>query len=307
MKKHWKKIVLVLGLILLSVAGYLVYLFQFKEYEVADEEVTAITRESYEIELPDGSVIIIDEDGNVVEQAAGEGAAGENGGSATGGEGSDSSTGTTDGSGNADGSTDGASGDSDGSTSGSGVAGSTGGTSTDSSGNGSAGGNNGSTSPSGGNGSDGTGSTGSDGGTSGSGGNGSGGSGGNGSGGSDNGSGGKVTVAQIKQKYEPTMANIEDQANGRINNLISRAKAEYTAKQSAGESISYPYFYNKYMGAATDLEERTDSAFYAVLGAMKRELKSNGLAESHADTLVSEYEERKEARKSSILKQAAGF
>src|SRR5690606_19944123 len=75
MKKHWKKIVLVLGIIFLSVAGYLVYLFQFKEYDVADEQVDEITKENYEVELPDGSKIIVDGDGNVIEEGAGENSA----------------------------------------------------------------------------------------------------------------------------------------------------------------------------------------------------------------------------------------
>lgn len=300
MKKHWKKIVLVLGIIFLSVAGYLVYLFQFKEYDVADEQVDEITKENYEVELPDGSKIIVDGDGNVIEEGAGENSA----------DGSkDSSSDTTVGtdgnssSGSSSSSSEGGSseGESTGSTSGTaGTSTSNGGTSSGSADKASSSGSNsGST----------TGNTGSNGsGSSNSGKGSAGGSGNSGSGnsGSDAGSG-KVTVAQIKQKYEPSLADIENQANSRINGLVGRAKSEYDSKKAKGESISYGYFYNKYMSAASELEGRTDTVFYAVLGSMKKELKANGLAESHADSLVSEYEARKEQRKSDLISKATGL
>lgn len=299
MKKYWKKIVLVLGIIFLSVAGYLVYLFQFKEYDVADEQVDEITKENYEVELPDGSKIIVDGDGNVIEEGNGEEAEGDS---------KDSSTETASG-------TDGNSSDGSGSSSsegGSSSAGSSSGTAgTSTSNGGTASGGSDKASGSGSNSGSSTGNTGSNGsGSSNSGSGSAGGSGNSGSGnsgsGGDSGSG-KVTVAQIKQKYEPSLADIEGQANSRINGLVGRAKSEYDSKKANGESISYGYFYNKYMSAATELEGRTDTVFYAVLGSMKKELKANGLAESHADSLVSEYEARKEQRKSDLISKATGL
>lgn len=62
--KHWKKILISFITILLIVGGYIVYTFQFKEYDVADIEVTEITKESYNLELPDGTVIDLNEDGD---------------------------------------------------------------------------------------------------------------------------------------------------------------------------------------------------------------------------------------------------
>ena len=299
MKKHWKKIILVLGVLFLCVVGYLIYLFQFKEYDVADEQVDEITKENYEVELPDGSKIIVDGEGNVIEQEAGEGAEDGSEGSATdtasgddGEEGSE--TDGSEGSSSSDGSTGTSTGTAGSSTSNGG---------TTSGGSDKAAGTSGSGSSS-----ENTGSNGSD--SAGSGSGSAGGSGNSGSGdsgsGSDSGSG-KVTVAQIKQKYEPSLADIEGQANARINGLVGRAKSEYDTKKANGESISYGYFYNKYMSAATELEGRTDTVFYAVLGSMKKELKANGLAESHADSLVSEYEARKEQRKSDLISKATGL
>ena len=107
-----------------------------------------------------------------------------------------------------------------------------------------------------------------------------------------------MTVAQIKQKYQPAMNELEAQANARINGLVGRAKNEYSTKKANGESISYSYFYSKYTSAAAEAESRTDTVFYGVLNAMKSELKANGLAESHADSFIADYEARKDARKS---------
>lgn len=88
MKKHWKKILLSFVVLLLAVGGYLLYIFKFKEYDIADEEVEEITKETYKLELPDGSTIELDEDGNIVESDSstdGKVAAAENDDSSTGG------------------------------------------------------------------------------------------------------------------------------------------------------------------------------------------------------------------------------
>ncbi|MGO1057684.1 hypothetical protein ACTL32_01000 [Planococcus sp. FY231025] len=311
MKKHWKKIILVLGIVFLSVAGYLVYIFQFKEYETADENVDKVIEEEYEVELPDGSVIIVDKDGKVVEDADGNTANGEASGEAASGttasgdgasaDGS-AAAGTTEGSASGSGSTSGSSESaaSSGSTA-SGSATTTSGTAGSSS-------NGSSTDKASGT----TGSNGSA--TGGSAGSGSSGSGSSGNGSSGSGStGGKapaeagVTVASIKQKYEPTLADIEGQASSRIGGLIGAAQTEYAQKKAAGESINYAYFYNKYVSAATELENRTDTVFYAVIGSLKNELKANGLAESHAESFVSEYEARKAERKKALLSKASGL
>lgn len=322
MKKHWKKIILVLGILFLSVAGYLVYIFQFKEYETADENVDKVVEEEYEVELPDGSVIILDKDGNIVEDpeakegevtdttgeaaertAAADGSASSEGGTSA--DGSASSEGGASADGSSAGSTEGtdaatASGDGTSSGSASTSSGTAGSSSNGSSSDGATG-SNGS-----------TGSSGSAAGGSGTkAGSGSSGSGSSGSGSTGGGSGetdaGGVTVASIKQKYEPTLADIEGQASSRISGLIGAAQSEYAAKKSNGENINYAYFYNKYVAAANDLEARTDTVFYAVIGSLKSELKSNGLAESHAESFVSEYEARKEARKKDLISKASGL
>ncbi|MBU0905620.1 MAG: hypothetical protein KKF57_10555 [Firmicutes bacterium] len=68
MKRHWKKILIAFITVLIISGGYIAYIFQFKEYDVADTEVAEITKETYSLELPDGTVIELDEEGNIVEE-----------------------------------------------------------------------------------------------------------------------------------------------------------------------------------------------------------------------------------------------
>ncbi|WKA53860.1 hypothetical protein [Planococcus shixiaomingii] len=71
-----KRIGLFLGIALFCLGGYLVYLFEFKSYDVADAEVDAVSGEEYVITLSDGSKIVLDEEGNLIRREN-SGAAGE--------------------------------------------------------------------------------------------------------------------------------------------------------------------------------------------------------------------------------------
>ena len=255
MKKRRKLKIFLLSLLVLVIAagGYLLYEFKFKTYDVADEEVDEIVADPYIVELPDGSQVTIDEDGNIniVEKqedssktstdVAGENSQGE--GSTQSAPDGSASAGDT----NTNGST--------------GSAGSTGNKGNK--------GNIGST-------------------------------------GSNNSGGQEVTVASIKQKYTPVFAGIETQADTKINSLISRAKKEYKDKQANGESIQFGYFYNKYMGAANNLEASTDSVFNGVVKLVEKDLVANGFDKSYAQSFKDEYEAKKKARRDSILSKALG-
>lgn len=69
MKKRKKLKIFLLSLLVIIAAGgsYLLYEFKFKEFDTADEEVTEIIEDAYEVELPDGTIITMDKDGNIVE------------------------------------------------------------------------------------------------------------------------------------------------------------------------------------------------------------------------------------------------
>ena len=83
----------------------------------------------------------------------------------------------------------------------------------------------------------------------------------------------KPTVATIKGKYAGTFSAFETQVRGKINGLVGQAKAEYDAKKANGESVSYSYFYKKYSGAATALEASTDASFEALMGVVEDHFK----------------------------------
>ena len=267
-----KRLLIAVGVIFVLGGSYIIYLLNFKEYDTADSEVSEITTETYKIDLPDGTSIELDEDGNIIETD-------DNGSTEVG----SSENGTP-----TNGSTEGTSTDSTSTDSGSGTNSSSTNNGTNSNGtSGSGGGTAGSTS----------------GGSSGNGGTSTGGTTENGSNnGKNEGSG--ETVATIKAKYEPVMTSLQSQANGRIDALVGRAYSEYQGKKASGESINYAYFYNKYTSAASELEGRTDKVFYQVISVMEKELVANGYGKSHADTLISEYEAQKKARRDALLSKA---
>ena len=276
MKKHWKKILAACVALFLIVGGYLIYLFQFKEYDIADSEVTEITRETYKIDLPDGSSIELDEEGNIVESSdtntipagsTNNGTSSENGTSND-----DSTTGTNTGTAGSNGSSTSNSGNTSTNGGSTGSSGSTGSTDSTSSGGSANGSNKGDSSSDGAN--------------------------------TGNNSDGGVTVASIKQKYEPVMSSLQSQANSRIDALVGRAYSEYQGKKANGESVNYAYFYNKYTSAASELESRTDKVFYSVISVIEKELVANGYGKTHAQSLINEYEAEKEARRNALLDKA---
>ncbi|MFP7442364.1 hypothetical protein SFC50_01550 [Bacillus infantis] len=113
-----------------------------------------------------------------------------------------------------------------------------------------------------------------------------------------------VTVASIKQKYQPTFESLESQANERLNSLVSQAVSEYHTKKANDESISVTYFYRKYSEAGHALENSTDGAFQYVYAALEQDLKKNGFSSSHAATFKTKYENAKKARESALLDKA---
>jgi hypothetical protein len=111
----------------------------------------------------------------------------------------------------------------------------------------------------------------------------------------------EVTVASIKQKYNPSFQNLESQANSKLNALVGQAYAEYQNKKNNGESISFGYFYQKYSSAASALESNTDAAFQSVLNAVENDLVKNGFSKSEANSFKKEYEAQKKARENALL------
>lgn len=215
MKRILMYVLLVFALLLLGGGGYALYVFKFKEYDVADPEVKEIVEDPYVLTLPDGTEIVVDKDGKIIketkpkEEKSDEENEGENADKP-----GEEQTSNTD-------------------------------------------------EPA-----------------------------------------KKQSVADIKQKYMPTLKGLEAQANGNINALINKAIGEYQAKKKKGEKIDFGYFYNKYMSAASSLEANTDAAFNSIIALVEKDLEANGYDKGHAQSLRDEYEAAKEERRSNLLKKA---
>lgn len=108
----------------------------------------------------------------------------------------------------------------------------------------------------------------------------------------------------IIEKYEPTLAGLEGQADTKIDALIGRAMGEYQEKKTSGEKIDFGYFYNKYMSAANNLEANTDKVFYSVIKVIEKDLTANEFDKSRVQTLKDEYEAKKKARRDSLISKA---
>lgn len=304
MKKALKIAAIVIGSLALVIGGYVLYIAKFKEYDVADTQVDEIVREPYVIELPDGGTLEIEEDGTVTEKDA-------DGNVITVTEAPESAEDTVVASSNSS-STDNQSSGTDSTQTGTT---NSGGGSTASSGTGGSGSSNdgasGSGSSTGGSSTGGSSGNGSDSGSTGGSGSGGGSNAGSGSGSSGSESGGStnqpqtMTVAQIKEKYNPVFASLEAQAEGRLNSLISRAKAEYSEKQASGE-VDYGYFYRKYSSAAANLEASTDAAFYSTLSVVQNVFVANGFNKSYAADYETQYKQRKADRRSELMSKVTG-
>lgn len=111
----------------------------------------------------------------------------------------------------------------------------------------------------------------------------------------------KVTVASIKGNYESSFVALEGQATSRLGGLIDQAKAEYSAKKAAGESISYSYFYQKYYGAATAMERTIDASFNTLYARLESDLEKNQFDKAHAQSFKDQYAATKSSLKSELL------
>jgi hypothetical protein len=114
----------------------------------------------------------------------------------------------------------------------------------------------------------------------------------------------KITADSIKEKYRPSFASLQQQANAKINALIAHAFAEYQAKKANNEKISFSQFYSKYNTAAKELEAKTDAAFETIYHALEADLKKHGFSTSYAQEFRDAYEQEKKNRRSALIKKA---
>ena len=70
MKKVLKYALLIIGCLVLIGGGYLFYELKIKDYDVADEQVDEIIKENITVDLPDGTKLVLDSEGNIIEEVA---------------------------------------------------------------------------------------------------------------------------------------------------------------------------------------------------------------------------------------------
>ncbi|WHY77545.1 hypothetical protein QNH20_26390 [Neobacillus sp. WH10] len=114
----------------------------------------------------------------------------------------------------------------------------------------------------------------------------------------------KPVAADILAKYQPAFNDLESQANGKLNNLVSYAYSEYQAKKANGEEVSYFYFYSKYSSAAKQLETSIDQSFDYIYGALVKELEDSGYSAGEAKSIKDHYVSLKKQRRSALMKNA---
>ncbi len=198
MKKKWTYILLSFFLLLLIAGGYLFYLFNYKEYDVADSEVEKIIEENFQVTLPSGTELALDREGEIANKMI---------------------TVSAD--------------------------------ITDSTMN----------------------------------------------------DGENQTVADIKDKYRPILKELDSLASAKMTSLAEQAIDEYQTKKEKGENISYSYFYQKYMGAAEELEANTDALFENVMALVEQELAASGFNSSYGDSFREDYEATKKGLRKSLYEK----
>lgn len=114
----------------------------------------------------------------------------------------------------------------------------------------------------------------------------------------------KVTAESIINKYKPSFENLQQQADAKVNSLISYAISEYKTKKADGQEVSYFYFYSKYSSVGKVLESNTDASFNVIYSALENELKSNGFSGSEATGLRTQYKTLKKNQRNTLINEA---
>ncbi|MDF2856628.1 MAG: hypothetical protein K0Q87_2479 [Neobacillus sp.] len=117
----------------------------------------------------------------------------------------------------------------------------------------------------------------------------------------------KVTLASIIEKYQPSFRDLENQASGKLDSLLSHALSEYNSQKAKSEDISYFYYFTKYNAAAKKLEASTDASFNYIFDALVMELNHSGYSSSEAQKIKDHYTSMKKERRSILLAKAKSY
>lgn len=116
-----------------------------------------------------------------------------------------------------------------------------------------------------------------------------------------------VTAASIIEKYQPSFRDLENQAIGKLDALLSYALIEYNSQKEKGEDISYIYYYTKYNAAAKKLEAGADATFTYIYDELVKDLKKSGYDDSEAQAIKNQYASMKKERRSVLITKAKAY
>ena len=123
----------------------------------------------------------------------------------------------------------------------------------------------------------------------------------------DNSSGTPLTGADIVAKYTAKLYGIRGAYQGRVEGIISSAKAEYAAlpAEQQTKSAKSAILASK-MGQAEAIEAECDARVESMFGEMSAELSAAGQSTDSVDQLRSYYVDAKASQKAAYLAQARG-
>lgn len=116
-----------------------------------------------------------------------------------------------------------------------------------------------------------------------------------------------VSANVIIDRYVASFADLEAQANDRINALVEYAQNDYQTKKQNGQDVSYVSFYTKYSTAGRTIEKNTDTAFQTIYSSLVETLKEYGHDESKAEHIKDHYEQSKKERRNAIINKAKAY
>lgn len=105
----------------------------------------------------------------------------------------------------------------------------------------------------------------------------------------------------IGHKYDARLQSLAATFEGKLNNLLGAALAEYTSATEKDPNADIGQLVNKYYYSGKALEAECDSLVYPVLEAFEKELSANGLPLDAALKAREEYEARKSARADRLI------
>ncbi|MGP4077738.1 hypothetical protein [Halobacillus sp. K22] len=114
----------------------------------------------------------------------------------------------------------------------------------------------------------------------------------------DNSAEGQMNPAERIESYETSYEQLINEAERRMDEIVTEAQKEYVTKKQNGEDISFSYFFSKYNSAADRLEANTDEGFQTIHESVKEDMGSK-----KATDLKEEYRQTKKQWRANLLSE----